>query len=121
MTCQKTILRGPMGSNHCKSCDTKMRYDQSVKAKLAEVEAEKIRSQRSQASKTLKPLFRKKIRGKNRTEKIHRPSDIVHDHITPLSPLEFDGLSQSGETSQAALPSRKRKHGKGLIIDSKMG
>ena len=98
-----------MGSNRCKKCETK---NQLIEAKLVEVEAEKVHTQIGQARKIGKPLFWKKIRVKIRTEKVHRSSTIVNGHITPKPPLDFGGFSESAKKSQAALPSRKRKHGK---------
>jgi hypothetical protein len=107
-----------MGSNWCKKCDTK---NQSIKARLAEVEAWKIRTQMGQAPKIGKPLFWKKIRAKIRTENVHRSFTIIDEHMPP-SPLDFGGggSSESAEKSQAALPSRKRKHGKAEITVGKM-
>lgn len=118
VTCKKTLLGGSTGSIHCKSCSTKNRDEQALQARLAEVEAEKIRTQIGQVRKIGKPLFWKKIRAKIRTEKVHRSFPVPHDHMPPISPLDFCGLSGSGEKSQAALPSRKRKHGKSLVTFS---
>jgi hypothetical protein len=109
VNCQKTILKGSMGSNRCKKCETK---NQLIEAKLAEVEAEKVRTQMGQVRKIGKPLFWKKIRVKIRTERVHRSSTIINGYITPKPPLDFSRFSESAKKSQAALSSRKRKHGK---------
>jgi hypothetical protein len=113
--CKKTLLRGPMGSIYCKSCRIKIRDDQALQARLAEVESEKLRSQKCQVYKISKPLFRKNFRARVRTEMIHRSPNIVHGHITPETSLDSCGSSESAKKNQVALLPRKRKHGKALM------
>lgn len=112
VTCNKTLLSGPSGSIECKRCSTERKEDLALQARRVQVEAEKLQSQKTQARRNAKPLFRKKPCLKIRTEKIHPLSSDDHEHMTSTPLVNFGGLPRLEEKSQGDLPSRKRKHGK---------
>ncbi len=112
ITCKKSLLGGPAGSIECKRCNAKTKEDLSIHAGLAQLEADKLQSERRQAKRLAKPLFRRSFRGKIRKEKIVTAPGILHGHSTETISLELGRLSNLGQNVEAGLPSRKRKHGK---------
>jgi hypothetical protein len=116
VTCKKALLGGLSGSVECKRCNANRKEDLAIQAKLAQAEPEKLQSERTQARRIAKPLFRKKPCTKIRTEKIHSLSTIDRNHMTSKPPVNSDGLLRSGKKSQPDLSYRKRKHGKTLRI-----
>lgn len=116
VTCKKALLGGPGGSVECKRCNANRKEDLAIQTKLAQAEPKKLQSERTQARRIAKLLFRKKPCTKIRTEMIHSLSTIDRNHMTSKPPVNSGGLLRSRKKSQPDLSYRKRKHGKTLII-----
>jgi hypothetical protein len=114
VTCKKALLGKSSGPIECKKCDSKTKEDLAIQAKLVQMEAENIRSRRSQARSVAKPLFQRKIYAKIRTEKIYSIPSFVHDRMISTPLMNSAGVPSLEGEIQANLPSPKRKHGETL-------